>query len=408
MSVIQNNTLSPDASPLYQRIRNILRERIAQGVWENEQMLPSRRSLCLEFNTTQITLDKAIQGLIREGLLRATRGSGTFVTHIAQTVAPIKALRIGVVIKRNDLNETLEEHWDDNFYFGPLFRGIRTGVVGTAAEVLYTHLQRSDYEPYFREKALDGLILVLPPLDDLPVLHEMANAGVPVVAAGFSTRNPADARLTCVDVDNSGGAAAAVRHLLKLGHNRIAIVNLALSQANHHDRLEGYRQALSEAGMTLDPNDLVLAPVYNALQFEDHIDAWLKRSKAAGTLPTAIFACDYLMTLATLRVLRRHGLRVPEDMSVVSFDDPVSAAHLTPPLTTVRQPVARLGQIAAQRLLQSLQGTAGANSLHGAEILPTELIIRESTAPPRTTDLFSHHAINGKVSSIRKDTSDEH
>ena len=366
--------------PLYQRIQNTLRGRIRQGNWLPGQALPSRRVLCSEFGTTQVTLDKAIKGLIREGLVRASRGSGTFVA-----TAPERALRIGVVIKRGDADENLGEHWDENFYFGPLFRGIRDGVTGKPVEIIYSHIQRGDYEGFYRETALDGMILVLPPLEDVPLLHTLASAGVAFVTAGFSTDDPADAALPCVDTNNRQGASDAINHLLSLGHRRIAIINLATSHANHHDRLEGYFDALAAAGLGVVPDDLVLHPTYTMDRFEAHIEAWLARVKVSQGLPTAIFVCDYIMALTTLRVLRRHGLRVPEDISVVAFDDPLSAAHLTPPLTTVRQPVHRLGLLAAQRLLEVLQARPNSDlAVVGKQIVPNELIIRESTSPPQS------------------------
>jgi GntR family transcriptional regulator of arabinose operon len=367
------------ADPLYRRIQNTLRGRIRQGDWLPGQALPSRRVLCSEFGTTQVTLDKAMEGLIREGLVRASRGSGTFVT-----AAPARALRIGVVIKRGDVDETLGEHWDENFYFGPLFRGIRDGVAGKPVEIIYSHIQRGDYEGFYRETALDGMILILPALEDVPLLHTLTAAGVVYVAAGFSTDDPADAPLPCVDTNNRQGASDAMNHLLSLGHRRIAIINLATSHANHHDRLEGYFDALAASGVAVVPGDLVLHPTYTMDRFDAHIEAWLTRVKVSPGLPTAIFACDYIMALATLRVLRRHGLRVPEDVSLVAFDDPLSAAHLTPPLTTVRQPVHRLGLLAAQRLLEVLQARPNSDlAVAGKQILPNELIVRESTCPPQ-------------------------
>ena len=367
--------------PLYRRIQNTLRGRIRQGYWLPGQALPSRRVLCSEFGTTHVTLDKAVEGLIREGLLRAARGSGTFVATV-----PARALRIGVVIKRGDAEETLGEHWDENFYFGPLFRGIRDGVIGKPVEIIYSHIQRGDYEGFYREMALDGMILILPSLEDVPALHALAAAGVAYVAVGFSTSDPADAALPSVDTNNRQGASDAVNHLLSLGHRRMAIVNLATSHANHHDRMEGYFDALAAAGVAVAPDDLVLYPTYTVDRFDQHIEAWISRVQNSTGLPTAIFACDYIMALATLRVLRRHGLRVPEDISLVAFDDPLSAAHLSPPLTTVRQPVHRLGLLAAQRLLGALQAgpaSAAAVPLVGKQVLPNEMVIRESTCPPR-------------------------
>jgi DNA-binding LacI/PurR family transcriptional regulator len=372
--------------PLYRRIQATMRGRIAGGHWTPDQSLPGREQLCEEFATTRVTLDKAIQGLIVEGLLRTTKRVGTFVVGPG---APPQAsrraaqtLRVGVVVERNSDPTPGEAVFHDNFYFGPLFQGVRDGISGKPVDAVFAHLHRSEYLHFSQESALDGMILITPTLKELPALRQLSAAGVSYVAVGISSNDPADAALPCVDTENQRGAKDAVSYLLSLGHRRVALINLATASANHHDRMEGYRQALAAAGLSVGAGDLVLLPEYQISRFECRVEEWLLEALEFDRLPTAVFACDYLMTLATLRVLRRHGLRVPEDISVVGFDDPLSAEHLTPPLTTVRQPVYRMGRRASERLLAEL--IAGTVS-YGLEMLPTELVVRESACPPRAT-----------------------
>ncbi len=367
--------------PLYQRIQRAMQERIDRGDWAAGQTLPSRVQLCEQFGTTRVTLDKAIHQLVRDGLLRSVRGSGTFIAG-AGCAAPrstaARTLRIGVLMGQAAPSALMGQAGADNFYFGPLFQGVRDAVAGKTVEMVYGHYDQSDYRAFQQTNSLDGVLLITPLLEELPALHALAAARVPFVAVGMSSHAPADAALPFVDTDNRQGGGDAVQHLLDLGHRRIAIVNLATSQANHHDRLEGYRRALAASGVPVDLGDLLLYPIHESDRIEARVQAWLSQIQAAGSLPTAIFACDYAMAVSTVRVLRRHGLRVPEDVSVVGFDDPYSAEHLTPALTTVRQPVYQVGRRSAQRLLDSLR--AG-EMPHGAEILPTQLIVRESTGP---------------------------
>ena len=246
--------------PLYQRIENALRERITDGTWPVGQALPSRSRLCAEFATTRVTLDKAIQGLTRTGLLHSAKGSGTFVAVPPQkateaSVVLPRALRIGVVLERTTPGGPPEEGWGDNFYFGPLFQGIRDGILGQPVETLYAHLIREEYSGFYRDSGLDGMIVIAPSRDDLPTLHQLAAEGIQFVAAGISSHDPEDAALPCVDTDNVRGASDAVRHLLGLGHRRIAIVNLATAHSNHHDRLDGYRRAMTAAGVAAAPEN---------------------------------------------------------------------------------------------------------------------------------------------------------
>jgi LacI family transcriptional regulator len=214
-------------------------------------------------------------------------------------------------------------------------------------------------------------------------LHELSDAGFPYVATGFSTPHQADAHICSIDVDNRMGAALTVEHLIELGHSKIATINLSLSNANHFDRLDGFQQAMVRAGLSIRPDHILVHPTYFTNRYESIIGGWITRLKSLDALPTAIFVSDYLVTLATLRVLRREGISIPDDISIVCFDDPISAADMTPPLTTVRQPVVQLGRAAAFRLIKSLQADGDVPPLQGVEVLPTKLMVRESTAPPR-------------------------
>ena len=220
-------------------------------------------------------------------------------------------------------------------------------------------------------------------IEDVPHLHGLVNEQVPFVAIGISAPDPKDKTIPTIDASNRAGGAAAAKHLLDLGHRRIACVNLATSHANHVDRLNGFESAMDAAGFPVDPDLLCLNPIYQIEIFDQLVDEWLERLTKAGKMPTAIIACDFSMTLTTLGALRRRYLAVPNDVSLVGFDDPLSAAHLSPPLTTVRQPVYAIGLHAANRLINALQDPDGPRPVIGAEFLDTEVIVRKSTCPPR-------------------------
>src|SRR5579871_2677172 len=140
-----------------------------------------------------------------------------------------------------------------------------------------------------------------------------------------------------VDSDNVGGSRAAIEHLLDLGHRRIACVFTLLSSSNSLDRLRACETVLAERHLSL-PHHYIIAT-------EDAFPSTEARNDQVRCLlslpdrPTAFFCAGYYSALETLQVVREMGLRVPEDVSMVAFDDPVSARHITPPLTTVRQPL---------------------------------------------------------------------
>jgi DNA-binding LacI/PurR family transcriptional regulator len=364
-----------DGELIYRRIQAAVRVRIANGDWEAGQGIPNRAQLCKEFGTTRVTLDKAIQGLVAEGALRSVAGVGTFVSLPEEIAA--RTLRVGVVMASDTMGPVDTSGFNDNFYFGPIFQGIRDAVSGEAVDTVFAHLPHTEYLRFCRDAALDGLILIAPSSEQISAFHSLHQEGIYFVAVGISSIDQADTEIPCQDSDNRQGARDVVLHLLGLGHRDIAIVTAATTISNYNDRLQGARHALAEAGLALDPCNVVLLPEQKAERYEECLDDWLTRARAAGTVPTAVFVCDYLMALALLRVLRRHNLRVPEDISLVGFDDPLSAEHLTPSLTTVRQPIYQMGRRAGERLLA---GIRGGQPLIGAELLQTELIVRESTA----------------------------
>ncbi|WP_217624379.1 LacI family DNA-binding transcriptional regulator [Streptomyces sp. TRM64462] len=222
-----------------------------------------------------------------------------------------------------------------------------------------------------RARASGGVILVTSVLE--PVLHEeLRRLGVPLVVVDPAGSPALDA--PTVGATNWAGGLAATEHLLHLGHRRIGFVagppRLLCSRA----RLDGYRAALESAGVTVDENLVVPGDFYHASGFT-----------GCNTLmdledpPTAVFAASDQMALGAIEALRLRGLRVPEDMSVVGFDDLPEVRWSSPPLTTVRQPLVEMGKTAVRTVLR----LAGEEELDAPRVeLATELVVRASTAAP--------------------------
>jgi LacI family transcriptional regulator len=174
-----------------------------------------------------------------------------------------------------------------------------------------------------------------------------------------------------VDVDNVGGARMAVEHLIRLGHTRIATITGPLTMSHGEDRLLGYRQALEAHRLPVDER-LVVAGDYT----EESGSMGMQRLLSAS--PTALFAASDVMAIGALKALREAGLRVPEDVALVGFDDLSIASAIVPALTTVRQPIEHLGSMAADLLLNSLASPPGAHTPAQRIILPTQLVLRGS------------------------------
>jgi LacI family transcriptional regulator len=240
---------------------------------------------------------------------------------------------------------------------------------------------RDDERGYLRlmlARRVEGLIVARPsvPLSSEQLLPAVA-AGVPLVAIG-ANEVPG---FTVVDVDNVDGGRQATAFLVAQGHRRIATITGPREWPSAKARLEGYRKAL-RAGHVAGERSLV----------ERSPDWGLEGGQAAaarlldrGASFTALFAQSDLIALGAMRELRVRGLRVPEDVSVVGYDDIPVAGFVHPALTTVRQPIRDVGAAAARIVLDRLAAeTAGDGGVAPERhLLPAELVVRETVAPPR-------------------------
>jgi DNA-binding LacI/PurR family transcriptional regulator len=202
-------------------------------------------------------------------------------------------------------------------------------------------------------------------------LQQLAAAGIPVVVIDPAEEPGPDTR--SVGTTNWQGALTATRHLIELGHRRIAAIAGPASLWSSQARLDGYRAAMFGAGLAVD----------DRLICRDMFTVKGGRRQAAHLLsltdrPTAIVAANDNQAFGVLQALRDLGLRAPEDLSVVGFDDVVFATWAAPPLTTVRQPLAAMAATAFRMLRASGSGAAQAHHVE----LATTLVIRDSTAPP--------------------------
>ncbi|WP_423923498.1 LacI family DNA-binding transcriptional regulator [Frigoribacterium sp. 2-23] len=211
---------------------------------------------------------------------------------------------------------------------------------------------------------IDGAILVTPSVIT-------TSASIPVVSVDPHTGRT---DLPSVEADSRGGAVQAVEHLIALGHRRIGFLAGRGDLRSASLREAGYAQALRSAGIARDP----------ALTRDGEFEMGTARRAAQSLLtdpnpPTAVFAANDLSAIAVLRTALDLGLRVPDDLSVVGFDDIPEAAREQPPLTTVQQPMQQLGTVATTMLFAQLTD----RPLTTTEVqLPTRLVVRDTTAPP--------------------------
>lgn len=258
-------------------------------------------------------------------------------------------------------------------------RGIAAGMheAPTGLLLIPDSRNRDEAARTVREAAVDGFIVYSTPQNDPRVEAALARR-VPVVTVD----QPRGAATPFVGIDDRAAARSAAEHLRELGHERVAVLSFvtalgpggSLELDLSAERLEGYKEGLAEAW------DAGLVRTVRPNARQPALDATRELLRAPDP-PTAILAMSDILAIGALEAAAEEGVAVPEELSVVGFDDSPVALHATPPLTTVAQPHEEKGRLAAQWLMEEVERGQRPEDGRRRAILPTELVVRESTAP---------------------------
>jgi LacI family transcriptional regulator len=307
----------------------------------------------------------SVRSEVRERVQKVIQETGYQPHAAARSLVTHRSRIVGVVIP-----EAVTTLFTDPFF--PLFLG---GVTETCNAHRY-HLmlslfdrpagQEEMYQHALGSGYLDGVIVASHRLSE-PLIPDLLQDGIPFIVVG---RHP-DRRVSYVDADHVGGARMAVEHLIRLGHRRIGTITGPLDMPGGQDRLLGYRQALEAHRIPVEQELIVEGDFTES-------GGVIGMQRLLPASPTAVFAANDMMAGGALRALRRAGYQVPADVALIGYDDVPIAAAIEPALTTVRQPIARMGAMAAEVLLGMLDGPDGAGMTQHKVILPTELVVRDS------------------------------
>jgi len=350
--------------PLYVKIHDNLKDRIVAGEWVQGAMLPSENELCEFYNIARGTIRKILAALENEGYIRRERGRGTFI--IFNTPVPTMSPTYQKIVS------FIVPYVRDSFVSSMLL-GLEREARANGYSVLFSHVENDidKQEQIIRaayQQRTAGIILY--PVNSTninPVLYDLVEQNYPLVLVDRYIRG---VYLDYVTSDNFNGGIFATQHLLALGHKRVAFLTWnEMSTAMEHRR-SGYRQALGEAGLSLDPDLEWVVEGYPVID-QDAIE----RHLSGPNPPTAVFAANDQLALVVERAARLLGIAIPNDLALVGFDDLDISAHLDIPLTTITQHSDEIGRTAWNILYRKIIG-----SQLGIErvVLPVQLIIRQS------------------------------
>lgn len=312
-----------------------------------------------------INNDVHVKAETRQAVLDTIRRLDYVANPQARSLAGGKSNLIGVLVP--DLGTG---------YIGEIIRGIDGELAHSGLDLILhtTHraaAKEANYVANLAQGLIDGLLLVLPrnPADYTGTLAKQKFPFVLIDHQGTGENCAA------VGATNWQGAYNATSYLIGLGHKRIGFITGSLDLGAAVDRMEGYKSALRTNHIPVDPR-LIYEGTFNQPDGFTGASTLLELEQP----PSAIFASNDVMAMAAMDAVRDHSLRVPEDISILGFDDIPQAALVRPALTTVRQPLEEMGRVATQMLLDIIHGSG----VRSARVeLPTELIIRNTTAAPK-------------------------
>lgn len=315
------------------------------------------------------TVSRALRGLpnvsqqTRARVLAAARELDYVISPSASRLASGQTRSIGVVTP-----------YLGRWFFGQVLSGAEEVLHAAGYDVLlYALPDEATRADFFARMPLrrrvDGVLILTLPMRDSE-LEQLAALGVPVASVGVPGPG-----VSCVSIDDAAAARVAVNHLVNLGHERIALIGGGQSEPIHftvpHDRLAGYRGAMADAGLRVPAG----FEADGAFTFAGG-EAAMADLLALPTPPTSVFAESDEMAMGAMRTVRHSGLRCPDDISIVGFDDHELAEMMD--LTTIAQPVHEQGRVASQMLLDRIAGAQASDRQ-----LPTRIVLRSSTSPPR-------------------------
>ncbi|WP_269522595.1 GntR family transcriptional regulator [Coraliomargarita parva] len=356
--------------PLHRQVEQWLRMQIASGALSPGDTLPPRKEFCeLLGGINHLTIRQAVNALMRDGLLYSIPGRGTYVAE-----QKCQRQSIGVVLPSIDDEFTHALVAGIQDYFGEAGDRGESSVRVVLFDSRRDPQEEIDSIAHLKDLSLDGAIIFPVAYGDMvEKLVQLKADRFPLVLIGWVP----GIKFNSVSSDDYAGGYQSTVHLLEKGCRRLAWIGNRKSVYSVEARFEGYRDALSDSGVLYDRE--IVGDIKQDLptgSFEDALVLELERILNVDTRPDALVCANDFIAIMCIRELTKRNIRVPEEISVVGFDNIKEAATSNPALTTVCNPMRDLGRSAASLLLKCLEDP---HRDPEEVVLPVELIVREST-----------------------------
>ncbi len=282
----------------------------------------------------------------------------------AKAISLQKSSHIGLIIPHN------AQYVFSNPFYTEVMRGVSTEVDQSGYFLVLCYTHETNYLDIYRQKRVDGFVLLSPGSYHSAIIDSLNREKVPFISTAKISSEEA---MTYVDVDNYYGATLAMEHLVQLGHQRIAYIGKPTLQSSQ-DRLRGYQHVMEKHALALRDDWMLITDTSSVEGGYQYTQKLLSNHD----IPTAIFLANDVMAIGAIHAIQESGRSVPDDISVVGFDDIPLARYQNPALTTIRQPTFEKGILAARSLINTLETGLPPKST----TLDVELVVRQSTTAP--------------------------
>lgn len=370
------------ATPVYLQLGRMLREKILSGTFVPGERLPSENELSQKHSISRMTARAALMELNKENLASIVRGKGRFVQEEAGRTLKVPLASKPLTLTVASYPILSNEH-ETKFYFGGLLNGLTEELLHHHARSKFFTEEEVEHSgeslvSFMSGRGVDGVILN-GHAKVLMYVKELEEAGIPVVIMNEAFP---DTDIDYVVCNHRKGTHQLMEYLIQLGHRRIACLSTPMDNLSTKERWAGYREVFHQHGLPIHQElFLRIEDLKNQHAIEEEVVRKLGTLRKSKHWPTAIFAAGGAFVMPALHYLQNEGLTVPQDMSVVAFDE-VHIPSTWPALTHVRQPLEKMARRAVNDLIRKIQRPGMPKN---QTILDPEFILGESCANVTST-----------------------
>ncbi len=362
LSGLMSDVFTKDFTPKYVKLASLFKDKIINGELPHNTKLPTNRTLAKNYSVSLQTANKALKLLARQRLIVPAVGDGTYVSYHRETEKTIRK----VALVGTAFGQGFRSPYP---YYTQLLGGLHDFFLNNNLIAVKTTASEKNFFKEFNDGEFDGVVFTSPGKKWFPVINDVAKSQIPYVVISGGREG-----MIRITTDNVGGSRKAVDYLVRLGHSRIAFLGLD-AKFFSNERQEGYKIALKANRIKFDEDLSCMVPPGSG-NAKKTLDALFSLKEP----PTAIFAAGFHLAVKAFRYMQLSGIKIPDDVSLLSFDDfEMIYNYFVPAVTAVKQNIFELGSRGAEILLNQMLGN---RNVARETVLPTEINVRESCSSP--------------------------